>query len=433
MTTKKSKPFIHVLFLLLILALIFPVLQSRYQWFNIRPLYGGFVSEDKPSFSKLNPDSLPNKGYRERFSRAIEQHLGFRNFLIRMNNQINFSLYGITDNHNLVIGKDNCIFEEGYILACLGHNFIGKALIDERLRRTLWVQDYLKKEKNIDLLIVFEPGKGSYHSAYIPDRYIKQGRQMSNYDYYVQRCRETGIRHVDLNAWFLAMRDTASYPLIPRYGVHWGSYGMTLAADSLVRCIEKIRNADLPDFEYGQLQVTDQKKDVDFDWDAEQTLNLMFRLPFDTMAYPELKLIADSSKFRPRVLTIADSYYWNFYNSGIPQHCFRDHQFWYYYFQVYPHIWDYSHLVSSLPVKEEIEKQDVILVMITEMNLYRAFWQFTDDLYKWYCPDYREDPLYDRMNQSCGQDHWLRDHIRLARRYGISTEEALYTHALMMR
>ena len=420
----------HIFFALLLAAMMLPAAQSRFHYFTEKPLYGGFSLDLPPSRWWFTWRTWFNEIFQNRYSKALEEHIGFRNFFVRLNNQVNYSLYNVSENPNMVIGKNKCIFEEGYILARLGRNFIGKKQIDERLRRTLWVQQYLKKEKNIDLVIVFEPGKGSYHEKYIPDRYRPWEKEESNYDYYIQRCRESGIQHLDLCQYFLNLRDTVKYPLVPMYGVHWSTYGMDLAADTLMRYIEDLRKIDMPDFNFPRINHSAQSKDVDGEWDAEQAMNLLFRLPFTEMAYPELQFGDTTGKHKPRVLTIADSYYWSMYNSGIPQHCFKDHQFWYYYKDVYPYIWDGSHPVSNLDVKGIVEQQDVILIMVTEMNLYRAFWQFTDDLYQWYNPDYQNDPLYNARNEVINGDHWLRKTISLAKKRGITVEEAIEEQAL---
>lgn len=419
----------HIFFWLLLAVMLLPAAQARFKLFTEKPLFGGFNLEQPPDPKWFTWRTWFAEIFQIRFNKAIEDNVGFRNFFVRLNNQVNFSLYKVSENPNIVVGKNNCIFEEGYILSYLGRNFVGKTLINERLRRTKWVQDYLKKEKNIDLIIVFEPGKGSFHSRYIPDRYQPHHKELSNYDYYVERCRESGIRHIDLCSYFISMRDTSRHPLFPLYGVHWSTYGMTLASDSLTRYIEGIRQIDMPDFDGSDIVVTNQNKDVDVDWDAEQAMNLLFRLPYATMAYPQLKFGDTLGKTRPRVLTIADSYYWSMYNSGIPQHCYKDHQFWYYYLQVYPYIWDNSHLVGDLKVKEEIEKQEVILVMVTEMNLYRAFWQFTDDLYRWYNPEFKEDPFYNACNDVINTDHWLRNAIAKAKKQKTTVENVINEEA----
>ena len=264
-------------------------------------------------------------------------------------------------------------------------NFVGKDSIQNELRRVKWVQNYLKNEKNIDLILVFEPGKASFFPEHIPERYHSENKTISNYLNYTQECKTLKINCLDLNAWFMSMKSTSKYPLFPKYGVHWSTFGMCLAADTLVKFIETTRGIDMPNPYWKEMNITDELKDVDFD--LELTLNLLFPLPHEIMAYPKLAFENESGKIKPRILTIADSYYWSIYNSQIPEKVFGKHEFWYYNRTVYPDIWgDKAVYVDHTKDKEMIEKQDVILVMITEMNLNRSFFGFFDDLYKIYHP-----------------------------------------------
>ena len=41
----------------------------------------------------------------------------------------------------------------------------------KKLNRAKYVQEYLKKEKGIDLVIVFEPGKASFYPEFISGNY----------------------------------------------------------------------------------------------------------------------------------------------------------------------------------------------------------------------------------------------------------------------
>ena len=72
----------------------------------------------------------------------------------------------------------------------------------------------------------------------------------------------------------------------------------------------------------------------------------------------------------------------------IPQNMFATYDYWYYNKLVFPDIWTENHPVSKLDFKKEIEKQEVILIMITEMNLYKAFWGFPEQVCKTYGINY---------------------------------------------
>ena len=375
----------RLLFIVLIAIMLLPFAQSQFNYFTFRPMDGAYELADQPQLKWFTWKSWLNEKFQHDYNKSIEDNVGFRNLLLRLNNQIDYTFFRRTLTKKAIIGKSDCLYEEGYILDYNGQNFVGMDSVQNELGRVKWVQDYLKNEKNIDLILVFEPGKASFFPEFIPARYHAENKTISNYLYYTQECKLLKINYLDLNAWFLSMKATSKYPLFPKYGVHWSTFGMCLAADTLVKFIETTRGVDMQNPYWKEMNITDELKDVDFD--LELTLNLLFPLPHEKMAYPILAFENDAGKIKPRVLTIADSYYWSIYNSKIPEQVFSKHEFWYYNRTIYPDIWgDKAVYVDHTKDKEMIEKQDVILVMVTEMNLNRSFFGFFDNLYKMYHP-----------------------------------------------
>ncbi len=375
----------RLLFIVLLAIMLMPLAQSKFNYFVFRPMDGAYELAEQPQLKWFTWKSWLNEKFQHDYNKSIEDNVGFRNVLLRLNNQIDYSCFRRTTAKKAIIGKSDCLYEEGYILDYTGQNFVGKDSIQNELQHVKWVQDYLKSKKNIDVIIVFEPGKASFFPEYIPSRYSTDKKTISNYLYYTQQCKTLKIKFLDLNAWFMSMKTTSKYPLYPKYGVHWSTYGMCLAADTLIKFIEKTRGVDLSNPFWKYMKITDELKDVDFD--LELTLNLLFPLPHEIMAYPKIVFENDSGKFKPKVLTIADSYYWSIYNSKIPEKVFSKHEFWYYNRTIYPRIWgDKAVFVDHKKDKEIIENQDVILVMQTEMNLNRSFFGFFDNIYRIYHP-----------------------------------------------
>ena len=375
----------RILFIVLIVMMLLPFAQSKLNYFTLKPLDGSYELADKPQLKLFTWKLWFNEKFQHDYNKSIEDNIGFRNFLLRLNNQVDYSFFRRTSTSKAIIGKSDCLYEEGYILDYIGRSFVGKDSINRELQRVKWVQEYLKKEKNIDLILVFEPGKASYYPEFIPNRYYPENKTISNYLYYAQQCKAFKINHLDLNAWFISMKGTSKYPLYPKYGVHWSTYGMCLAADTLVKFIERTRGIDMLNLYWKDVRVTDELKDVDFD--IELTLNLLFPLPHETMAYPNLQFESNAGKVKPKVLTIADSYYWSIYNSKLPKNVFGKHEFWYYNRTIYPDIWgETAKYVDHTKDKENIENKDVILLMVTELNMNRAFFSFIDNVYNIYHP-----------------------------------------------
>lgn len=415
-----------LLFAVVLIIMIVPELQRRSGLFKIHELKGAYELMQKPVFSA---SSFFNGRYQQGIEGYIEERIGFRPLLVRIRNQIDFMVFRKAHAEGVIIARKGEIIEEDYILEYLGRLFIGKSTIDQKLERVKFVQDTLAR-KGIQLAIVFNPGKGSFHSGLIPARYYPHRKKLSNYDHMKQCMQELDINHLDLREYFINMKPEAPYPLYPKYGTHWSVYGMSLAADTLVKYVEMLCGKPMNHIKTGPVDLSTDLRETDFD--GGESMNLLWKPRTGKMAYPRLAFGLEPGRHKPMVLVVADSYYWNIYNAGIPRNLFANEAFWYYHRQVYPDYYVNQKTTDQLNIREEIEKQEVILVMITERFLYTAFWNFTDDLYALYKPGYREDYLYNYGNSIRRDRQWFGNVIEKARRKGISIEEMVRMDAEYM-
>ena len=181
---------------------------------------------------------------------------------------------------------------------------------------------------------------------------------------------------------------------------------MSFAADSLIRYIENLRQIDMPDVYIDSLEIEQHARRPDYD--VATALNLLWRLPEkQKLAYPVYRFEDNPKKERPMVLTVADSYYWNIFNTRIPKHLFKNEAFWYFNALVYPDSYFKKTKTSDLDLKKEIEKQDVIFLMVTKRFLYKFDWTFLDKVYNLYAPTSKYDHLYPLMVNICNDSHWF--------------------------
>lgn len=414
--------------LVLIIALIsMPLLQMRFRLIGEKPLHGAFVPAGNPDFSRSNWYS---GAFQDQVEKYLKDHIGFRNFLVRLQNQLDFKLFRKANAEGAIVGIDRQLFEYDYIRSWLGTDYPGDAFARQKMNRTRYVQDYLKREKGIDLVVVFEPGKASFYPEYIPSRLAKQKAGPSTYDRYLALAREAGVDFMDFHAYFMQLKTSSKYPLFPRYGTHWSVFGSRFAADSLIRFIENRRGIELPVYHADSVVISAEPWDTDDD--VLKTMNLLCGLKGEELAYPVFTFDSAAQGDRPWVLTVADSYYWNIFNTRIPKHLFANEAFWFFNSLVYPDFYYGPKYMSELNLKEEVEKQDVIFLMVTERFLHKFDWRFIDRLYALYTPEWLRDPVYDNINGIMDVDGWYGQMIEKAERQGISLEQALENEAKYM-
>lgn len=339
------------------------MLQDVFHVFSIKHLNGAFEQKEKPV---MNYENWWLGKFQDAFTDYTNQNMEFRPSLVRINNQIDFSLFRKSNASKVVIGKENYLYEDNYIDAYLGTDYLGLSNIEDKVNTALSVQKMLENQGTM-LLFVFLPGKASFFPEFIPEHLLKKKCDSTNYQYLLKTCSEKGLNYIDFNDWFIQMKDTVSYPLYPKCGIHWSYYGMFLAADSLVHYLENMLQSDLPDLELLSIENTSEQKGTDYD--IGNTLNLQFPINTYQMAYPSFGYHSDG-KLKPKVLVVGDSYYWNIYYSGIPANVFEKLEFWYYNYNVHADGTDkVIATTDAIDYYASISAQDVIIVMQTDGGL----------------------------------------------------------------
>ena len=420
-----AKKIKYIAFIFIITLLALPALQGAFKLFTRPALHGDFIPVVKP---ELSLGSWFEMKYQNDFEPYLEENIGFHSDLVRLNNQLDFSLFSKPNAEGVVVGKDRQLYEEDYIRAWLGKDFVGYNIVDRKARRIKFLQEHLKREFDIDLIIILEPGKASVYPEYIPDHYNQEEKSTSNYQAYLHKFDQYQVRYMDLNKYFMDNQDQLAYPVFTRNGIHWSIYAMTYAADKMLKYIENIREIELPGVKIDNWIVTDQPQKTDND--VSKTLNLIWEPKMDTTAYPEYEFAENAGKEKPMVLVIGDSFYWNFFNTRIPKHLFNNEAFWYFYKKVYPESYTEPISVSDLDLQVEIEKQDVIILTVTERFQFNFDWGFIDDLYRVYTPLSPYENVYSIQNDIVKFSEWFNAIIHKAQLKKISLESMLYMDAL---
>ncbi len=403
---------------------------------RVIPLKGDVRLEQLPS---LNKQDWFDGIFQTRFEKYIKENIGFRPWFVRVRNQITYSLYEKLNAAYVIRGKDNYFYETNYIKAYLGTDFIGTDSIVQRAERIRVLQDSLQK-KDKTLLICIAPGKGSFYPEYIPDSYLPDKKDLSNYKVYRSAFDSLKINYIDFNGWFMNMKKDSKYVLYPKYGIHWSHYGMLLATDSLVSYIEHIRNIDLPDLIMDNYKLS--KKLNKSDYDIADGLNLVFKLPIDPLCYPEISWENADNKAQPKVIVIADSFYWSMFGTNVWNKSFSPGGFWYYNEQVYPESFAKELKVENVNHQEAINNNDVIIIMANEANLPKFPWGSVDNFLSSFETGYNnsfaepkivEGPSLSEISEQMAiikaDKKWFEAIEQKAKENGISVDSMLYLDA----
>lgn len=368
--------FKNILFTIVIIGLFAPLIQ---QTFNIpQPgLKGSYLPTEKPV---LSWGSWFDGSWQQQYSDYYETTFGFRPWLIKIKNHIEFNLFRKVHS-GMILGKEDYLFERAYIDSYLGKDRIPFDSAKFQVEKLAYIEKHLL-QKNTLLLAILAPGKGSFCAQYIPDNLHPENRNISNYYQYRLLLERTGLPFVDFNNWFLAIKDTSTRLLYTKFGVHWSAYSTHYVTDSLIRKMQSLTGNYWG--YYSSNNEKQSKTPKEGDDDLMEILNTMGTRSGDTYSYIDIKFHPKGKL--PKVLIIGDSYVWTPINHGALMSSVADgSQYLYYNHDVYTYSegqLNQKGIKEKSAVPEDVEGFDFIILCNTEPNLKEFGSGFIDAYYK---------------------------------------------------
>ena len=359
------KTFKRIWFIVLLAVLFLPLLQSRYHFVDEKPLNGAFVEAPKPV---VNLKTLFNETAQDSLMAWFTEQSGFRKPMIRLNNQLLYSIFGKISANGVVKGKDNTFFTMTYINSYTGETYLGDEIIQKNTELLKLIQDMLRT-KGVTLLPVFVVGKASYYPELIPDEYLAQRHETNNYEAYLKAFAEQGVEMIDFNRWFCERKDSEPHPVYCNLSSHWTLYAASLAMDSLVNYMESMTHREQA---HVFIKSFDTTYLLEHDDELLRLMNIMYPLDHTTVDQPQFGF---TQGYKPRVLAISDSYWWVVYawQIALHQNLFSDGGYWYYNNTIYP-VRTPVQNTNAINYKQEIENQEFVLLVCTEAT--NNIWPF---------------------------------------------------------
>nr|WP_277881543.1 hypothetical protein [Hymenobacter cyanobacteriorum] len=383
--------FIKRLLLMLLLALVLlPALQAKLHFFEEKALAGAFTVAPHAEFSW---EALRDNSFQTALEHYLEDRIGFRTYLIRLRNQLSFSLFRAVRSSDLLVGEHGVLFQPGPIESYLGHDLLAEDEVRFRVARLHAVQRDLSRH-GVHMVYVLAPGKARFQPEDLPARLRAAPGTITNYDRFVHAMLADSVSLLNLTPVFARWKHTKPYRLFPSGGTHWSGYGATLAADTLLRYLEHIGQVRFPAvrtvapphliYNPDSLKGTDN----DLGW----TLNLIWPRDVKPLAYRRLAFgPPQPGQTRPSALFVGDSFAWGLmlFSPYMQREFSDDTRFWYYSDAV--HLPDSVYhdtgiKASTLDLKQQIESRQFIVLLFTEHNLGGKEYGFTDRVYHLYHP-----------------------------------------------
>lgn len=415
-----------IILLGLFIFLFIPLLQTLTHFKKWeKPLEGAFYPE---SDTDISWDGWFSGEYQLQKDKFIKENFGLHNYYIRLICQVNFSVFKKASVSYMVVGKENYLYETGYIDAYYGRDFIGQEKVNDCINKLKKIQDTLERQNKL-IFTVFAPGKACFYPEYIPENY-KSKKTITNYEGLRNTALSKNVNHIDFYKFFQDQKSKSKYPLYPQLGIHWSNYGAIMAFDSMVRYTEKKLSINLADIEFKDIELSDSLRNTDDD--AIKSLNLYKNPKTFKMAYPNWRVKYDSARHKKlKLLVISDSFWWYIYSTGLPDNIFSPAKFWYYNKEMYPESFSSPLQVSEVDYAAKIRQADVIVIMHAEATLHKFGGGFVDMCYDtYYKPDKRKEQLQEMKEKIKGTPAWFKEISEKAQKRGLSQDSMLTLDAI---
>ncbi len=200
----------------------------------------GFIKEIKtPTLDLAHFKSHDVQKYVEE---KLTIQLPLRSFLIRLNNQIYYSLFKRSHSNlaKIVVGKSNQLFEMVYINSYCG--FVDTAFSDpvkliDWANKIKILSDFFEKQGKT-FVYVITPSKAEYVPEAIPTRFHCKIQGTAPHVKTIERLlTERKIRYVNGSDLMFALTEKHGVPMFPKGGSHWNMLAASEEANALIATI----------------------------------------------------------------------------------------------------------------------------------------------------------------------------------------------------
>lgn len=364
-------PFFGALVIGLLILLFFsPIIQWEYKVVPDIPLAGVEATQAALPVFKYS-DWLTGK-YQKRLETAFTKLNGLRNFGIRLDNQINFSLFRECKSYggSIAVGKDNWLFEKAYINNMNNDTPVDLPGLEARISEMKQLQDLLEA-RGIYFIFLITPSKATVYGEYLPEKYIKHSLVRTTPQYAnTRRLIDThGINYMDAHEFFMENKTTAPYDLFVRSGTHWSYYGASLFSMALASRITQDTGLPLGSISCESIRV--DSLPLGTDGDIASLMNVFdMTATCREMAHPTMKTTFPPDPVRPDVLLVGDSFLQTL-NVFMCDPLFGTRDYYFYYRRNIPRPFskDRETIPMNEQLKEAILNKKIIIIGNNEVYL----------------------------------------------------------------
>lgn len=263
--------------------------------------------ENRAEFPQVTISTLVSGQAQTDFERFVQQRLPGKPFMVRLRNEITFSMLGTVSNINYSMNRDRNLFSWENVSYYLQYfapvSEDGAAELTGKLEQL----ESLLEEHGKELYIFITPCKVRYTEDELPwvDKVMAPERQDGNYERLTAALKNSDLEYFDSIAYMAehGSEFDSRVPLFYRTGLHWSVYVGNVVGAAFGDFLEEKSGYNLPELEITAQPCTEP---VYPDADSFEVFNLL-QEPYDDYYEPVIR-VADASTDAPGVLCRGGSF-----------------------------------------------------------------------------------------------------------------------------
>jgi hypothetical protein len=245
----------------------------------------------------------------------IDANIGLRSFWVRLDNQIDYSLFHQTaqrgDGTRLVLAPGDWLYERQYIEFATQKSILSPEECARRVERMRRVEAKLAR-RGIPLLYVVAPSKASVYPEHIPAESFREKKPeqvVTSWELGRSYLPNSGISYIDGPALYERWKREGVPDLFARSGTHWSYVSAIRVWDEIRASLNPRLSHPIPPLRFAPLQSSRPQNN---DRDLLDLANLLVSWPYEH-PLPKPTMIPQKeikAADLPRILWIHDSFGW---------------------------------------------------------------------------------------------------------------------------
>jgi hypothetical protein len=346
----------------------------------------------------------------------IREHAGLRGWLVALNRQLRYSLFGQLapaplGMHAVVIGKAPMLYEKIYLTGALRQPVVPPEKMEAFATSLERVQGILN-EHGIAFLVILAPNKALFYADALPGWAQKHvSDENSDFPAFLEALRRHQVAHLDTMSLFRQLRPE-SPPLVAIHGAHWSFFGAWVAWQHAIPILN--REGLLPEIPVPETEELILRPALDMDAELRAQLNLFSSRHADRIPapYPVAASLPPGKEQMLDALIVGDSYGFGLMDALARSRLCRRIHYWYYMRSIYEvstgsfdsrrdRLLNRGKSLGRFPPTSEngrrfLEGKNLVLIVLTSFNINKYSWNFNSMVKRLYgSPDASPPPTED--------------------------------------